>query len=164
VVVRTLAFPAIDSYPLIDPDRVDTFAPCSELARVLGQPIPYWPLTLRDEALLTGWTPGAEPIRTLTLPDVDAAVLLRMAALYEADEPASRALVHLTRVAQYRSTESARLFLRMLAESATPDVVTVAAYPLDVPEAERDDLDPTMRRAGWLQILVVEMPSPTGAC
>ncbi|MCA2216905.1 hypothetical protein [Jidongwangia harbinensis] len=145
--------PAIDAYPLADPEKVDTFVRCSDLARVLGQPIPYWPLTLRDRTLLARWQPGTEPVTTLALSDVDAAVLLRMAALYEADEAASQTLVHLVRVAQHRNTESAKRFLEILSRCAAPDAVTVAAYPVDVPEAEREDLDSTVRRAGWIDIL-----------
>lgn len=145
--------PALDAFPIEDPKRLDTFVRCSELARVLGQPFPYWPIMLRDPALLTKWQPGAKAVTALTLCDVNAAALLRMAALYDADEPASRALVHLTRVVQYRDTASAKRDLEILAGCAASGAVFIAAHPLDVPETHREDLDPVIRRAGWLDIL-----------
>jgi hypothetical protein len=74
-----------------------------DLARVLGQPIPYWPSTLRDAALLTRWKPGAASVTAPAVPDLDNAALLRLAAIYDADEPACRVLVNLARFAQHRA-------------------------------------------------------------
>lgn len=133
----------------------------SELARVLGQPMPYWPLPLRDPALIAEWSPGASTIEVPTRPDLDVAPLLRMAAMFHRDHATHRTLLELVSTVQDRSTASACGDLEILAETAKRQLVgdepatVLAARPLIIPEhaAPTEELDPTTRRIGWLELL-----------
>ncbi len=140
------------------PDKEQYSLRWSDMSRVLGQPMPYWPLALRIPELICAWKPGAAPITAPTQPDIDTTALLRMAATLESEHPAHRTLLNLARVAHHRTTASALQDLKILHESITrdsgPDVPTaIAAIPLPAPEASREDLDSTTRRAGWLEVL-----------
>jgi len=52
----------------------------ANLARVLGQPAPYWPYMLRIPSLIVAWKPGTPPETYLTLPEVGTTPLLPLAA------------------------------------------------------------------------------------
>lgn len=129
----------------------------SQLAAVLGQPVPYWPYTLRIPHLITAWDPDATTVVYPTIPEVDNTPLLRMAASLPPESPAHRVLLHLARETQHRSTSSAVQDLKILDEHRqymrVPNGVTVAARPLPMPEVDDEDLDESTRRAGWLEIL-----------
>ncbi|MDF5758390.1 hypothetical protein [Spongiactinospora sp. TRM90649] len=124
-----------------------------QLARVLGQPVPYWPYSLRIPDLLTAWRPGAAQAVAATIPDLDTASLLRLAAVFDDDVPAQQVLVNLARIAQHRTTDSALNDLKILADYVEPGTIEVAAIPMSMPEDERGDLDEAVRRVGWLEIL-----------
>lgn len=134
----------------------------ADLARVLGQPAPYWPLMLRIPTLIAGWKPGAPPATYPTIPEIDTTPLLRLAATLPQKSPAHEVLLHLARVAQYRSTASALAELRSLTECEqrgidygrhNGDVTVVAAHPLPIPEVDREAVSEHYRRGGWLEIL-----------
>jgi hypothetical protein len=134
----------------------------ADLARVLGQPAPYWPLMLRIPTLIAAWKPGAPPVTYPTIPEVDTTPLLRLAATLPQDSAAHEVLLHLARIAQHRSTTGALDELRILAECEqrsidygrhNGDVTVVAAYPLPVPDVDDETVDEHHRRAGWLAIL-----------
>jgi hypothetical protein len=130
----------------------------ADLARVLGQPMPYWPLPLPLPEIICAWHPGAGPITAPARPDIDTTPLLRLAAIFEPEHPAHRTLLNLARIAQHRATTAALQDLEFLYESINCglglEVPTVlAAIPLPVPEAAREDIDPATRRAGWLDVL-----------
>lgn len=133
-----------------------------DLARVLGQPAPYWPLMLRVPTLITAWIPGAPAVTYLAIANVDTTPLLRLAATLSSDSPAHEVLLHLARVTQFRSTCSALGDLETLAECEQrtghvdrnqSDVTVIAAYPLRTPEVDEEALDEQRRRAGWLEVL-----------
>ena len=129
-----------------------------DLSRVLGQPVPYWPLPLRIAELILSWKPGAEPVTAPARPDLDTGALLRLASMFDSEHPTHRTLLNLARVTQSRNTASARQDLDILHEAINrgsgPQVPTaIAAVPMPVPDADREDLDPMVRRAGWLEVL-----------
>jgi len=134
-----------------------------DLARVLGQPAPYWPRPLLIEKLITAWQPGAAAVTYPAISGVDAESLLRLAATYPVDAPAFQALLHLVIRAQHRSTESALMCLDILQECLTRKIhpelpgestTTVAAVPLPVPdEASWPQPADAVLRAGWMDIL-----------
>jgi len=86
----------------------------TDLARVLGRPMPYRPLALRDPALIAAWEPGANTVTAPAQPDLDSAPLLRMAAMFDPDHATHRTLINLVRVDQDRATRGA------LPPSSTP--------------------------------------------
>ncbi|HEX4099559.1 MAG TPA: hypothetical protein VHY21_03320 [Pseudonocardiaceae bacterium] len=133
----------------------------ADLARILGQPVPYWPYMLRISLLIVDWKPGAPPATYPTIPEIDTTPLLRLAATLTDGSPAQDVLLHLARVAQYRSTTGALGALRTLAECEqrsirygrhNGDVTVVAAHPLWVPETDRESVSEERRRGGWLEI------------
>lgn len=134
----------------------------ADLARVLGQPAPYWPLMLRIPSLIAAWTPSAPPVTYPTIPELDTTPLLRLAATLPEGSPAHEVLLHLTRIAQHRSTASALADLRTLAECEhrgirygrhNGDVTVVAAHPLLMPEIDSESVSEQRRRGGWQEIL-----------
>ncbi|MGH3480389.1 MAG: hypothetical protein ACRDRY_04685 [Pseudonocardiaceae bacterium] len=134
----------------------------ADLARVLGQPAPYWPLMLRIPTLIAAWKPGAPPVTYPTIPEVNTTPLLRLAATLPQNGPAHEILLHLARIAQHRSTTGALEELRTLAECEqrsincgrhNGDVTAVAAHPLPIPKVDREAVSEQDRRGGWLQIL-----------
>lgn len=137
----------------------DTTVAWHHLARVLGRPMPYWRYSLRSPELLIDWTPDTATVLAPADPDLDAAPLLRLAAAFDSGHPAHHTLLHLARVALYRSAQSAESELRTmqkaLARRPVPAHTTTvtAAETMPVPAADREDLFETTRRAGWLEIL-----------
>ncbi|MDQ3760322.1 MAG: hypothetical protein M3460_01045 [Actinomycetota bacterium] len=87
----------------------------ADLARVLGQPVPYWPRALRISTLIAAWKPGSPPVTDPTIVEIDINSILRLAATLPEDSPAHEALIHVARVTQYRSTTSALHDLQILA-------------------------------------------------
>ncbi|MBV8995882.1 MAG: hypothetical protein JO287_19750 [Pseudonocardiales bacterium] len=132
--------------------------PWSDLFRVLGQPVPYWPLSLRGTELIGAWKPGAQQVIAPARPDLDTGALLRLAAVFDDNHPAQRTLLNLARVAQAQNTTSALRDLDIVheainRESHPKETTAIAAVPMPVPNADREDLDTAVRRAGWLAIL-----------
>jgi hypothetical protein len=135
--------------------------PWRDLARVLGQPMPYWPHALRDPDLISGWAPGSPPVEAPARPELDINPLLRMASMFEPGHPTHRTLLNLAMVAQQRPAWDAANDLHILGEALGryPDVpaptTTVAAVPLVINDAEVDtsDVDETSRRIGLLELL-----------
>ena len=136
-----------------------------ELARVLGQPLPYWPYLLRDPDLIAAWRPGAAVVTAPARTDLDTYPLLRMAALFDADHAGhatARTLVHLVQVGQHRSARDADRDLQAVGERAArlagrgqdPGIV-VAAQPLTIGNLDDDvaDLDDDVQRNGWAELL-----------
>ena len=134
----------------------------ADLARILGQPAPYWPLMLRIPALIDAWKPGAPTSTYLTLPEIDTTPLLRLAAILRQGSPAQQVLLHLARITQLSSATGAQRELQFLADCEERaakfgchygDVTVVAARPLSVPEVNGETLDESDRRAGWLELV-----------
>ena len=129
-----------------------------DLSRVLGQPVPYWPFPLRIAELICAWKPGAEPVIAPARPNLDTGTLLRLAAVFDSEHPTHRTLLNLARVTQSQNTASAQQDLDILRETISrgsrPEVPTaIAAVPMPVPDADHEDLNPMVRRAGWLEVL-----------
>jgi hypothetical protein len=133
-----------------------------ELARVLGQPVPYWPYVLRDPDLVSGWRPGASTVVAPARTDLDVGPLLRMAAMFEPGHATHRTLLNLVRINQDRATNDALENLRTAVDSArhrsardSRPTLVEAALPLVIGELDADetDLEVTVRRIGWMELL-----------
>lgn len=135
-----------------------------ELARVLGQDVPFWPYLLRDPNLIAAWRPGAAAVTAPARTDLQTHPLLRMAAMFDAAHPTAKTLVNLVQIDQRRATRSAHDDLRRIAERAQrlrgrgqhPGIVA-AAEPLTIGDPDTDDdardLDVTTQRIGWRELL-----------
>ena len=125
-----------------------------EVSRVVSMPLPYSPTLLRRRELIESWTPDAPTVQALATPDLDTGVLLQLAAIYESGTPASRVLTSLSRLAAYRSANDAVQDLEFVSKAADDgQALQVAATPIPVPEDDPRELDPTIRRVGWLDVL-----------
>jgi hypothetical protein len=144
--------PWVDSYAPDLPAKTHGMA-WAEISRVLGQPVPYWPGTLRIPEVLTSWKPGAETVEAPAQPDLDTYVLLRAASMYDPQHATARVLVNLARIAQQRATESAVQDLDILDSLIAPGTTVVAARPMPVPDADRSEIDDRTRRVAWSEIL-----------
>ncbi len=128
-----------------------------DLARALGQPVPYWPHRLRIPELVAQWLPGSETLISPTPPGIDTTPLLRMAATLSRDSPAHQVLLQLAHIAQQQSTQSALKDLEILAECQ--DTVElrastlIAVKPLSMTLIHSQPPDEATQRAGWMEIL-----------
>lgn len=138
-----------------DEPRDGDHVPWADLSAALGMPLPYWPYFLRAPELITAWRPGAPPVKAPVVPDLDTGPLLEMAALFDCEHPTHRTLLNLVRRSQAVAASSALEDINRIGGEFGPDpqTVLVAAEPIAVPDAERDDLDEATRRAGWLEVL-----------
>jgi hypothetical protein len=125
----------------------------AELSRVLSQPVPFWAAALRIPELLRRWQPGSVAAVAAAVPVLDATPVLRLAAIVEPASPARATLINLAQTWQSRATDDARHSLEGVGRHARPGTTSIAAVPLDVPEVSLDDLDQSVRRAGWLEII-----------
>jgi hypothetical protein len=125
----------------------------SEVSRVLGQPVPYWPSTLRIPGLLHGWQPGSAIAVAAAVPDEDTSPVLRLAAIVDQGSPAQRVLVNLAQIWHCRATQTAEEGLETVSRIGRPGTTVVAATPVAVPPASFSDLPESVTRAGWLEIL-----------
>jgi hypothetical protein len=136
------------------PDRPPYPLTWTHLSAVLGEPLPYWPPTLRDRRLLAAWNPEAEPTTAMPVPALDTAALLTMASTYPEGSPTARVLVNLARRAHSQAIKSAEQTLQLVEEAGTTDAqLRVAARPLPAPAGDLREVDSTTRRAGWLDVL-----------
>lgn len=123
------------------------------LSDVLGQPVPYWPFPLRIPERVQAWRPGLAAAVVAARPLLDVGPLLRLAAIVEQGSPAQRVLVNFAQTLQSRASADALQDLKIMYGNTEPRTAVVAATPLEVPEVSADDLDESVRRAGWLDIL-----------
>lgn len=136
--------------------------PWRTMARVLGQPAPYWPIGLRDAELIAKWRPGAPqriwPARGLVLSDL----LAKQALAFAPSDATHQVLVHLAQVDFVREHESCKEHLEFMSElqgrirdKVDPAATTVIpALPLEVVGVDPfEDLDSTTSRIGWLNLL-----------
>ncbi|MBB3053536.1 hypothetical protein FHS23_004590 [Prauserella isguenensis] len=151
--------PALWCWSGQDPDAERVEVSWSDLARVLGQPAPYWPGRLRSPDLITDWQPGDAPARDVGMQDLDVFPLTRMALQYPPEHVAHRALIHTAQLID-RNTEAAdSTDLQILQErldrgSITPDEIVLAALPAEPVTDERPDpLEETVLHAGWREVL-----------
>lgn len=124
-----------------------------DYAHTLGGRAPHWPYALRTTELITSWQPGVPPEVALAVPVLDTAPLLRLAVLLVDGCPAQRTLIHLARTLQSKANGRAELEIGIFAEHERFSTVDVAAVPVPAPRVDEDDLDESIRRAGWLAIL-----------
>lgn len=130
----------------------------AELARVLGQPAPFWPDRLRHPDLITAWSPGDPPVRHHGVPGVDIDPLLRMAVLYPVGHPVHQTMIHYAQVIQSKSDAADSLDVRILKEHfeeglLTSQQITVAAEPIPAPDVQPEELPELTRRIGWREVL-----------
>ncbi|MDQ1536135.1 MAG: hypothetical protein QOE58_528 [Actinomycetota bacterium] len=134
----------------------------TDLATVLGTPVPYWPNRLRDTEALRTWeppgntaTPDAEPPLIAAIPDIDTAALLQLAATYTPEDPAHQVLTTLAHAAAHQAMITARDHIAHANKTADRHghTLLIAAHPMPVHEADLDDIDAIIRRLGWLDVL-----------
>ena len=130
----------------------------ADLARVLGQPAPFWPRCLRDPDLITSWAPGNAPMRHYAVPAVNIDPLLRMAVLYPVDHPVHKTMIHYAQVIQARSDATESVDVMLLRERfdegrLTSEQLTVAAEGAPVPQVDMEDLPVLTRRIAWREVL-----------
>lgn len=142
----TIAYP---HHP--DPERGEEIA-WRDLARLLGQPVPYWPWGLRQREHLLSWQPGDPvPVRPAECEvDLTAAAML---AVLEDDGPVRRTVEHLVRRNQWMATHEALRDTELIDTHADPAVMQVVARPLPTPEVDRDQVPEVDQRAAWLDLL-----------
>lgn len=127
-----------------------------DLATKLGAPLPWWPFELATAELLLGWRPGAPTVTALATPILDVEPLLRAAATFPDGHATRRTLTLFAQVLQHRGTAGALFERELLTRDygrLDTSALLVAAEPLATPEADLDDLDEAVRRAGWLELL-----------
>ena len=135
------------------PDKEKYEFQWSELSRVLGQPVPFWPSPLRIPELLSAWQPGSPKVVAAARTVLDVSLPLRLAAIVEQGSPAQRVLLNLAQTWQSRASVDAEQDLQIVNKATKPETMTVAAVPLQVSRVDLDDLEESVRRAGWLEIL-----------
>lgn len=151
--------PAVRAINTLDPEQ-EYGLWWRDLSRVLGQPMPYWPLLLRDPGLILTWRPGQAATQAPVQTDLDSAPLLRMAAMFDPTHAVHRTLLWHARTAERRAAESTQQDLDLLMErfdlfpeKSPHPTTTVAAIPLVPEESTADELAPMFRRAAWLDLL-----------
>lgn len=129
----------------------------SQVADVLGQPLPLWPFSLRIPHLVMGWQPGDEPVAYTPMLsiNVDETVFLRLATLYPAGHAVHRTLINAVQAAQHgEDTSDERLLRDRLADGRiSPSHIQLAAELVATPEVELEDVPETVRRDAWRQVL-----------
>ncbi|RKT70018.1 hypothetical protein DFJ66_3259 [Saccharothrix variisporea] len=139
------------------PTWADFEALWNDLSRVLGQPAPYWPYSLRIPRLIENWAPQQTTTVYPAAPDLDIVPLLKLALALPAGSAEQRAVQHLATVAQHRATESAVQNLELVDElqrkrkSCFTRTTAVAARPLPFPEP--GEMEAGVLRRGWQKIL-----------
>jgi len=153
--------PGVRSLNRARPDEDDSLS-WPDLAEILGQPMPYWPLLLRDPDLIERWQPGTPAVTAPAHPDLDPVPLLRMAAMFDPEHATHRTLMNLVRVDQKRATRSAQQDLKIAADCTqrwtdrhSKPITVTAAKPLVIGDLDADaaDIDSSTRRIGWLELL-----------
>jgi hypothetical protein len=84
---------------------------------------------------------------------LDVAPPLRLAAAVDQGSPAHRTLLNLAQTWQSRATRDAEQDLAIVEDHVNPATTVIAARPLPGPEVELEDLEESVRRAGWLEVL-----------
>ncbi|RKE13014.1 hypothetical protein C8E86_7959 [Catellatospora citrea] len=82
---------------------------------------------------------------------LDTRPLLELAALLGPEDPPAVVLGHLARKAMHQAASSAATDIRIVGELPDTARASLAAWPVPVDEPE--ELDATVRRAGWISIL-----------
>lgn len=79
----------------------------TDLARILGSPMPYWPMALRKPEEMVRWKPG-DPVQLIDAThELDTTPLLRLAADSEDNTPEAMAALHLARTVHEGATSDA---------------------------------------------------------
>lgn len=146
--------PDIDGFLPGKPDDGEYSTIWATLARVLGTAVPYWPAALRQPDLIHAWHPGAEPVTALARSSIDSGPLLQLAATYPHDDNRALVLTNLAQKINHDAYRAADFAVQRLTESELmdPEHLTIAAVPLEVPDADSDDISSVARRAAWRDI------------
>lgn len=135
----------------------------TRLHQVLGVRLPFWADALRLPDLIEQWRPDATPPEALPTTVIDVGLWLTLAALLPDQSPARTVLTAAADDAIAGAVVAvAETDLRIIADLTTnragrSDSTVIAAVPTRLPKplfaSGLDDLDPSVRRAGWLEIL-----------
>ncbi len=151
--------PALWCWPGQTPDAERVEVGWRDLARVLGRPAPFWPERLQKADLIAAWEPGQEPVRDVGREILATAPLTRMALQYPPEHVVHRAMIHTAQSIDQGSEAADSSDLSILQERLdqgliTSDDIVLAALPAPpVTEDRPRDIDPTVIRAGWREVL-----------
>ncbi|MBD3135110.1 helix-turn-helix transcriptional regulator [Microbispora bryophytorum] len=125
-----------------------------DLARVLGMPVPYWPINMRNPQEMLRWRPGIETVCAQAQHELNAGPLFQLAAAYSDDHPTSRTLRELAHIIVHRAFVEADRNLEYWSDYERPvarDVV-FAAKPLPMPDPHENPLPQDVRESGWAEV------------
>lgn len=151
--------PALWCWPGQHPEADRVEVSWRDLARVLGRPAPFWPERLQKPDLIAAWKPGDAPVRDVGKQDLDITPLTRMALQYPPEHIVHRVMIHTAQAIDQRSEATNSSDLRILQERLdqgriTSDDIVLAALPAPAVFADRPgDIDQTVERAGWREVL-----------
>ena len=151
--------PALDvTYPHV-PASLGLELPVSvswdDVARVLGQPLPYFPRLMRTPERLHQWRPGATPVVGLpTVPDCEVTPLLTAAAFEEGDTLVARTMLDLAIARQGSVIEHTLKDLDEIDQAGAAGSLTIAARPSTRPRRSYQDrrVPESERRAAWMEL------------
>ncbi|TLG01778.1 hypothetical protein FEK35_23245 [Nocardia cyriacigeorgica] len=124
----------------------------SDLARILGGKVPYWPTRLRIPDVMVAWDPESGPHAPVAAhPRIDLAPIAGLAAVLATEPAACRVLHHLIHTAMHRASRDAAAEAKRLARPPAAEVLEVAVPALDVPGPP--PLSDGESIAGWAEIM-----------
>lgn len=151
--------PALWCWPGKSPrTTAKTEADWHDLARVLGQPAPFWPDRLQKPELIEAWKPGDPPVRDVGIVPREITPLMHMALQYPSDHIVHRALLHVAQTAALHSSAGESVDLEILQDrmahgSLSEDHIVLAAVPAPPIANIPAPIDPTALRAGLREVL-----------
>ncbi|GAA2455777.1 hypothetical protein GCM10010191_88790 [Actinomadura vinacea] len=124
----------------------------TDLAQLLGMPVPYWPSGLTIPREMARWRPGSPPlVLPPRHPALDTGPLLRLVSDSPDGSTVAAAALELARAIDAQAAMGARSDIDLLDEAHDREAITLAATLLQVEEAP--DVEEYWLRDGWAQIL-----------
>ncbi|MFD0636390.1 hypothetical protein ACFQ9X_37285 [Catenulispora yoronensis] len=124
-----------------------------ELARILGQDVPWWPQAMRRPQHMARWVPGAEAAVYETATEEDVAALLDLADSEPPESPARLAALALAANWRYHAVIGADSQFRTVGRARRPTGMTMAARPIKRGYDAYRDVPEEVLRVGWARIL-----------
>ncbi|WP_280464544.1 hypothetical protein [Nocardia cyriacigeorgica] len=124
----------------------------SDLARILGGKVPYWPTRLRIPDVMVAWDPDTGPHAPVAAqPRIDLAPVAGLAAVLASEPRACRVLHHLIHTVMHRASRDAAAEAERLARRTVAEMFEVAVPALDIPGPP--PLSDGESVAGWAEIM-----------
>jgi hypothetical protein len=93
----------------------------TDLARVLGMPVPWWPAALLKPEEMTRWKPGDRVVMSEAITDPDIGPLLRLAASEPDDSSTRTVLQYMVQTIQAAAIQDAQGDIDLLEEACDPE-------------------------------------------